>query len=200
MIWKQCPISHQEANLPNLISTPCSDRKKSMHWQNRRFRYSHSNKTTTIMIVRKPSFSHFPISQWKVTKQKKSSGFLSKQLDLLGCFSTQFCSKMLIIPSAMLLPHAANTSRHQHDRAVKPDHSPPSHRGALLLSNDFSVSLCLQPEDLWWRTTRKQLSRVHIWQRHFTWFPRKNYNKSGRRGGAEEHKEKETEREWNNKN
>lgn len=28
MIWKQCPISHQEANLPNLISTPCSDRKK----------------------------------------------------------------------------------------------------------------------------------------------------------------------------
>lgn len=37
----------------------------------------------------------------------------------------------------------------------------------------------------------------HSSSSHITWFPRKNYNKSGRRG-AQEHKEKETEQEWNN--
>lgn len=40
-------------------------------------------------------------------------------------------------------------------------------------------------------------SSNHSNNSHFTWFPRKNYNKSSRHG-AQEHKEKETEQEWNN--
>lgn len=42
--------------------------------------------------------------------------------------------------------------------------------------------------------SRKQVSPVQPQQHHFTWFPRKNYNKS-RRHGADEHEEKETEQE-----
>jgi hypothetical protein len=46
----------------------------------------------------------------------------------------------------------------------------------------------------WWRS-RKQISKGPITGVNFTWFPRKNYNKSGRRGGGIN---KEKEKECNN--
>lgn len=63
-------------------------------------------------------------------------------------------------------------------------------------SNQENETLCVKGQNAlhWWRPgSRFHTSTSHN-SGHFTWFPRKNYNKSSRHG-AQEQKEKEKEQE-----
>lgn len=129
--------------------------------------------------------------------------------------STLYITKPLNTTSAMSPPPASHCaichSQHQTNRKwrVKPASRCKNHYGVLhfwgflFIKSIFNAKSNQEEETLKCKKDRKHsnggdqeadFTHPHVQQRHFTWFPRKNYNKSSRHG-AQEQEEKEKEQE-----
>lgn len=139
--------------------------------------------------------------------------FLSQQLDPVPSFSPRllYITEPLITPAAMSLSPASHCaichSQHQtnHSRNTSGRQNPPTRRRATeeccFHGNGVRQIRCIITgfsSNVWKQEAVHSFggergsgfhTSAHSSGRHFTWFPRKNYNKSGRHG-AEEDKEK----------